>query len=452
MSLRSVGNQLLQTVPNALLTGASTASLSLWVRVNAGNNVVNTNGVEIFGDSDGKLSATLSGSGSLLLQWLSQSGTTNGSSSYQLTLVPGSNYHIATTWQNGAQSYYLNGVLVHTDTQVGSIGVVGDGAPHPYRLGSDSLGTDVTLDEPTIWVGYALSAQDVLNLRDRVVQPQGIAPSSIALQWSLAGANGIAAQVGDAGLTDTSSTHLNLSSIVGAAPTYQAGVLSYYPPVTGSVTPSGEAIALQCQDGSGNLINLSTVAPRDDIQTIEIVAEPAGSAFTLTFNGQTTSPLAVGANPPAAYVVWTLAAPVGVAVQLADTWPQGVGNFFGGCDLYYEVFDGTVVEGSAVYTGAGSQFVAPSDFTFGTYGDSNPIPWHVVGGIGRTFTSTMGTLIVRISATQGDQWYLVAIQVKNLSTDATTIFDDQDGSLVYHGPFGFTPQVVRFHVGRLRVR
>src|SRR5271170_7107303 len=99
MSLRSVGNQLLQTVPNALLAGASTASLSLWIRVNPGNNVVNPDGVEIFGDSGAKLSATLSGTDNLLLSWLSHNGTTNGGSSYGLTLVPGTNYHVATVWQ-----------------------------------------------------------------------------------------------------------------------------------------------------------------------------------------------------------------------------------------------------------------------------------------------------------------------------------------------------------------
>ena len=184
MSLRSVGNQLLQTSPSSLLAGASTASLSIWVRVNPGCNVASSNGVEIFGDAGGKISATLFGSGSLRLQWLSHNGSTNGSSSYGLTLTSGTSYHLATIWQNGIQQYFLNGVQVQADTQVGSIGIAGDSSPHAFRLGSDSIGTDVTIDEPTLWVGYALTTQDVLNLRDRVVQPEGIAPSSIALPRS----------------------------------------------------------------------------------------------------------------------------------------------------------------------------------------------------------------------------------------------------------------------------
>ena len=222
MSLRSIGNQLLQTAPSSLLAGASTASLSLWVCVNPGNSVASANGVEIFGDTGGKLSATLSGTGSLRLRWSSINGNSSGSSSCALTLAPGTSYHLAAVWQGGAQRYYLNGVQVQADTQAGSIGVLGDTALHPYRLGSDSAGTDVSLDDPTLWVGYALSAQDVLNLRNRTVQPSSIAPSSIALQWSLSGPDGVAVQVGDAGLADASPSGLNLSSIVGSAPKYQA--------------------------------------------------------------------------------------------------------------------------------------------------------------------------------------------------------------------------------------
>ena len=97
--------------------------------------------------------------------------------------------------------------------------------------------------------------------------------------------------------------------------------------MTGSVTPSGQAIFLQFQDGSGQALNVASVASRNDIQTIEILGEPAGSAFKLGFNGQSTSSLPVVTTPPPTYVLWTISAPAGVAVQLADTWPFGVGSF-----------------------------------------------------------------------------------------------------------------------------
>jgi hypothetical protein len=74
-----------------------------------------------------------------------------------MSLAPGTAYHLAATWQDGSQQYYINGVLVHSDTQPGTLGVLGDTSTHPFRLGSDSAGTDVTIDEPTLWVGYAFN-------------------------------------------------------------------------------------------------------------------------------------------------------------------------------------------------------------------------------------------------------------------------------------------------------
>ncbi len=439
MSLRSVGNQLLQTVPNALLAGSSTASLSLWIRVNPGNNVANPDGVEIFGDSGGKLSATLSGTDNLLLSWLSHNGTTNGGSSYGLTLVPGTNYHVATVWQNAAQSYYVNGVLVHTDTQVGSIGVAGDSAPHPYRLGSDSAGSDATLDEPTLWVGYALSAQDVLNLRDRVVSPQNVAPASIALQWSLAGTDGVAAMIGDPGLADTSTTHLNLSSIVGAAPTYQAGILSHYPPVKATVAPSGQSIVLQFQDGSGNPANLASIAPTGDVQTITLVGKSSGGSFTLTFDGQTTAPIVIGPAAPPTYALWTIdGLTVGDTYSVASTW-KVVADPYGQPNMTFELLDGSQNILSPPRIIHRDEGFAPSEIDDGqTHPDGSTVFWDTVGN----FTATGSTYYMRCSADDATkQWYIDGIRVKNVTTDAAPTYqDDQDGSLTVVGGEFNVPQ------------
>jgi Concanavalin A-like lectin/glucanases superfamily len=421
MSLRSVGNQLLQTVPSAVLAGASTASLSLWVRVNTGSNVSNSNGVEIFGDTGGKFSATLSGSGNLLIRWSSTNGATGGSSSYGLTLIPGTNYHIAAVWQNGAQTYYLNGVLVHSDTQVGTIGVVGDSSTHSYRLGSDSAGTDVTLDEPTLWIGYALRSQDVTNLRNRSITPQGIASSSIALAWSLAGANGVAAQIGDAGLADSSTTGLNLSSIVGAAPTYQAGVLSYYLPVTASITPSGEAIAVLFQDGAGNPTNLSAIASSNDVQAISLLGNPAGSAFTLTFNGQKTAAIPVTNSPPASYGLWTVSTVVGHSYSLGATWPSKGPN--GALVQVFETLDGS---GNSIATSSQTMRSLPSNLTDNQHTlNGSTIYWNTIS----TFTATTTTYSVRVTASTDGQWYIDGLRVQDTTANTITYQDDQSGSL-----------------------
>ena len=162
------------TVPSPLLAGALTASLSLWVRVNSGNNVVNSGGVDIFGDAGGKLSATLCGSGSLQLGGCRGNGTTNGHSTCGPDLGPGD--ELSPRGDLAVRLAKLFPSMVSrfdSDIQVGSIGVVwGHRGPSRSGSGPTRRGTDVTLDEPTLWVGYALSAQDVLNLRDRAAHPR----------------------------------------------------------------------------------------------------------------------------------------------------------------------------------------------------------------------------------------------------------------------------------------
>ena len=223
MSLRCAGSQLLQTVPSPLLTGASTVSLSIWVRINSGSNFTDLDGVQLFGDGGGKLAVGLSAVGRLQASWSANDGSVNHASSWSQSLIPGVNYHLAATWQGGAQRYYLNGLLVGSDAQPGVLGKLGDAATYPFRLGSDVAGVDVTLDEPTLWVGYALTAADVGKLRDRVADPSTISPASIALRWTLAGPDGVAAAPGDAGLVDGSTTGLSLTSVVGACPDLPVG-------------------------------------------------------------------------------------------------------------------------------------------------------------------------------------------------------------------------------------
>ena len=423
MSLRSVGNQLLQTAPSPLLAGASTASLSLWIRVNPGCNVANPGGVNIFGDMGGKLSATLTGSGSLQLGWSSTNGTTNGHSTCSLTLAPGTSYHLAATWQDGSQNYFVNGVEIDSDTQLGSIGVPGDAAPHSFRLGSDSAGTDVTLDEPTLWVGYALSVQDVRDLRDRIVHPEGIAPASIALQWSLAGADGVAARVGDAGLADSSATGLNLSSIVGAAPTYQAGVLSYAPVAaigTASVGPSGQSIVVVVEDGTGAPANVRSLKPADNVQSLSLSGTPAGGGFTLTFGGQTTAMIPVRASVPLAYGTWTASVAPGVAQQIATTWAPFA---FESRAQLFEVFDsdGTTLLGSVTF----DMTANPGwDFTDGMKPDGFAENWKNIG----IFTPTGARITVRITAPYGEQVLADGLWVKDTATGVVQYLDNGDNS------------------------
>ena len=434
MSLRCVGNQLLQTAPSPLLAGASTASLSLWIRVNPGNNVAGADGVEIFGDAGGKLSATLSGTGSLRLRWSSIAGNSGGSSSCTLTLALGTSYHLAAVWQDGAQHYYLNGVQVMADTQAGSIGVLGDAAAHPFRIGSDSAGTDASLGDPTLWVGHALGAQEVIGLRDRSVQPSSIAPSSIALRWSLSGPDGVAARVGDPGLADASPSGLNLSTVVGSAPQYQASALTYLappPPLRAMLAPSGESFAIRPLDGSGNpyaYAKVLSIQSGNDEQTFSPSLATTGGSFPLSIDGQTTAPIAFQAHDPGRFALWhDIPVAAGIPHQISLTVDPDLNNRG---DVLVEIIEGNLVLATATL----DQYQAlPGDFTL-----PNPGNGGVLDGTFRvvvpSYTPSGPSLSVRLSAPLGSDsrgktiWIADALHVKNLASGAVVVHDDGDSA------------------------
>jgi len=429
MSLRCAGLQLLQTAPSTLLDSASTVSVSFWVEVNAANNVSDPNGVEIFGDTGGKFSATLSGTGSMLLRWSSWNGQANSVSSCAMTLLPGSSYHIAATWQSGWQQYYLNGVRVGTDIKTGSLGVSGDTLPHAYRLGSDQSGTDVTIDQPTIWVGYALTESDVTQLRDRGVTPSNISPSSLALAWSLSGQDGVAAQIGDPGLIDSSINLLNLTTIVGNAPIYQAKDLTYLsrPTVSAVASPSGQTLVLMPSDGSGVKTNFLSYAPANEIQQIQILRTPAGDAFTLSFGGSTSASIPVTVTPPIVYALWTFPTIVGNSYDLAVTYPTATGassqygfeTINGGSVVSLEVFSNTGAGITPGYLPFSGGFNDPGQY----YPDgTTPVPWEYVA---QSVVATATTMQVRVTGTADALNVLVdGLRVKNTTTGTITYYDD----------------------------
>ena len=396
MSLHCVGSQLLQTPPSPLLAGASTASLSIWIRINPGTAVANPAGVLLFGDSGGRVAVGLSGSGDLRVGWSSNDGKADGSSEWEQYLLPGVTYHLAATWQDGVQNYYVNGILVSSDARHGSLGRLGDHLPHPFRIGSDVTGVDVDLDEATLWVGYALTAQDVVGLRDRSGHPEGIAPGSIALRWTLGGPDGLPVRVGDAGLSDASATGLNLSAIAGSAPTYRGGVLSYAARdsnCTASVCPSGRGVLFLSRNEASIPIAVQSLSDQNEVQSAVLSGTPAGPTFTLSLDGHLTAPIAYVVNPPLAYFEWALTLPRPGAYDLAIDIPNNSGN---SPTTLYEVFDGTTPNGTTTLnltTPAGL-----NQFTDGSVnGRGDPLAWTPLGRF--TFVGTSAKL--RVSAPKG---------------------------------------------------
>ena len=339
MSLRFIGNQLLQTSPSPMLGGASLVSLSMWIRVNPGCNVANAGGVRFFGDGAGRLSVTLSGTGNLGVSWSLTGGTpTVAASGFSTILTAGTSHHLAVTWQDGLQRYFIDGQVVLTDTQHGNLGGQ-PGASAPFRLGSDSAGTDLTVDEPTVWSGYILTGTDVTNLRDRLVQPNAIAPGSMALHWTLAGTAGVTARSGDAGLADGSASGLNLATIVGSAPAY-IGDLTYTAATTLAsvkVAPSGGMIVVNAGG------NVTGVRPQGDVQVASLLGMPAGGTFHLGFNGQTTSAISVTSHLPDVSATWTFPVTPGTPYYVRVSFRGASGSFSNSALI--EVFDGPASSG-----------------------------------------------------------------------------------------------------------
>ena len=143
----------------------------------------------------------------------------------------------------------------------------------------------VTIDEPTLWVGYALTAADVGTLRDRAAVPSTISPAAIALRWTLAGPDGATAAPGGAGLVDGSTSHLDLTSVIGGAPSYQSGTLTYSlldQGCTAMVAPSGQGILFKFHDAATNPLYLTNVVNNDEKQSLVLSGKPSGPGGTFT--------------------------------------------------------------------------------------------------------------------------------------------------------------------------
>jgi hypothetical protein len=197
--------------------------------------------------------------------------------------------------------------------------------------------------------------------------------------------------------------------------------------MTLSLCPSGQSIAVQFKDGAGNPANLGSFAPTSDVWTLAITGQPIGGQFALSFNGQTTAPIATPQSDPPAYVLFPITTIVGHVYQAAATWPV-VGGGFGTSNMAYEVVDRNhAVLGTPIIV-TKNQGVAPSDFADGTHSDSTPVMWDNIGG---TWTAGDTLYYVRVSATDATKrWYADGVRIRDTTASTTTFVDDQDAGVI----------------------
>jgi hypothetical protein len=302
MSVRCVGVQNLRTAPNAIIDGNSVVSVSLWVRLNTGSAAAPGDGL-VFGRPGDNLFSTVvvGGTANLLrVQWLTDGNGASPLSSFDLNLATGDAVHLAATYRPGLQQYFVNGALVATDACASVLRPrAGAAASAPFQVGPGVVGPDVTVDEPTVWQGYELTPADVVNLRDRAVHPQGVAPGQIAWLVSLAGTDGAVPAVGDPGLADQGPNGLSVVAVTAPPPVYVGGVLTFDPPArlaSASVCGSGASVALAFQGRAGSPSPLNYLTT-NCVQSVRCAA--VGGSFSVSFQGQTTGPLPAGTPPDA---------------------------------------------------------------------------------------------------------------------------------------------------------
>jgi hypothetical protein len=205
------------------------ASFAMWLLLNA-NPSSTTNQVNIFN----QFTAPTGAGGAWQIEFWRTAGqlvtlrcAIRGGAVYAPSLTVLVPVHIAITYDGSNFKAYLNGTLVQTTASAGgSTGVQGN---QVWRLGPDFTDLDITLDEPCLWLGYALTQTDVTNIFNRSVSPPLIQPSNMAWYLSCVGTALANVTLGDAGIQDGSGHSRNITTINGT-PTYTGSHLTYMAP------------------------------------------------------------------------------------------------------------------------------------------------------------------------------------------------------------------------------
>src|SRR5262245_21284489 len=258
----SQGANSLRTATNTLLHGSGTASLSVWLRINAVNATTNT--INLWTKQFNSVFQVIrpnTQTSRITIQWLGVNGNPGGSSTLTVTVA----YHLAMTWVGGTQVFWVNGTQVATGTFAGAL--TNPGAARYLQLGAGNAAQtdlDFTLDDPALWDGYALTAADVVALRDRTSDPTTITPASLVWFAGLEGTAGVSCVAGDAGLVNqgTAGTGQNLATVSSPAPIYDGTPLVYSPPTvikTAAVAPSGKLAGWVFQDLTNAPANLTAI-------------------------------------------------------------------------------------------------------------------------------------------------------------------------------------------------
>jgi len=153
----------------------------------------------------------------------------------------------ALVYTSGSQRVYINAILA----TIGSLTGNSQGTSVNFQVGGTAGSACIyTLDDIAVWNGYALTASDVLDLREGTATPATIGGSATWRgYWTLDGTDGATPQIGDPGLANYfSDPTTNLTSVSGSGSALYSAALDWVPSV---------AVQQAYVDTTGSLVGLS---------------------------------------------------------------------------------------------------------------------------------------------------------------------------------------------------
>lgn len=314
MPLSMTNYTLLSTNAAIDLYGAAPVSFSCWIRKNpaythwsspgqifyysANDSWFDCDGANFFVDSK-----THTTSNYEIYHWLT-------------TIQTGHPYHLAYITGDGSQTVYVDGVLTWSYGNPGSEGYLGTSGNRALTIGTFDGGA-FSIQDIALWTGHRITQPEAKALRDRTSTPAQIGAAGTLKWWlTLAGTEGHAPTVGDASLTDQSSSGLNITSISIGSPTYDPTSFTFVYPSTiesAKTNPTRDAIILLFKDLNNNQVN--PVGPN--------IVNP-----TLTINGGTpvalTNPIWGVSGSYQPWIYYNLGTPVQptdvLVLNATDPW------------------------------------------------------------------------------------------------------------------------------------
>ena len=181
-----------------------------------------------------------------------------------------------------------------------------------------------------------------------------------------------------------------------------------------AIAPSGTSVLLHFNDSSGADVNVASVSPLNEIQSISITGSPAGSAIKLSFGGQTTAPIPTGSVPPYVNATWTFPTIAGHSYVLADTH----------LSLTSHQYTRDVIDGNAIVARSIIDDTQPLTNTVVDPG-TNGVVWSIIapGGVPASIVASGKSLQIRVSVEVGSDISAEGIRVQDTTAGTITYYD-----------------------------